>query len=264
MAETLGKLDMLGYKGSAEGMTRARLDSLRAMASIGTDPQLQHASTLQLLDEVERMRTEMVKLDAIVFHQQSRGWPAYTEEERRHVAVQPDFDAQSRAVKRHMQTWTRAETCGGAPAGATEGALDAADTLAMPAGRDYIPRISPERMQSLASRISPLIRLDGALRHIRPTSIDVAFLWNPQAADEAEELEPLREIRTYHSFAYHAFFKPSIAEVLAQVPGDIEDHVTAFEIIAWPENADELNKELQALQDGFHVACTRFYGKPRL
>ena len=52
-----------------------------------------------------------------------------------------------------------------------------------------------------------------------------------------------------------------VAEVLKQIPEDILNQVIAFEIIGQPETADDLNKEQEALNAGYHVATTRLYGK---
>lgn len=46
---------------------------------------------------------EIEKLDALVFYYASRGWPAYTERDRQQLSALPEWDAQSRAVARHLQ-----------------------------------------------------------------------------------------------------------------------------------------------------------------
>jgi hypothetical protein len=90
---------------------------------------------------------------------------------------------------------------------------------------------------------------------------NVAYTWDPKPTDEATGLKDLREITTYHSFSYHGFFKPSIAEVLAQIPEEHLDTVVAFEIIASPDTVDDLNREHEALSAGYHVATTRLYAR---
>jgi hypothetical protein len=84
---------------------------------------------------------------------------------------------------------------------------------------------------------------------------------DPKPAEEVKGLKPIRDIRTHHTYGYYGFFKPAIAEVLAQIPEDILEQVVAFEIIKWPQDADDLNKELEALNAGYHVAITRLYSK---
>jgi hypothetical protein len=59
-----------------------------------------------------------------------------------------------------------------------------------------------------------------------------------------------------HRYGYHGFFKPSIAEVLCQMPAGLD--ADFFEVIG-PETAEDLNNELDALKAGFHVATTIFY-----
>jgi hypothetical protein len=54
-------------------------------------------------------------------------------------------------------------------------------------------------------------------------------------------------------------FKPSIAEVLAQIPEEHLEQVLAFEIVDSPNNVDDLNAEREALNAGYHIATTRLY-----
>lgn len=159
---------------------------------------------------------------------------------------------------------------------------------------DYIPNISDERLQVLAKRIQPVVRMtkvkttttehedgsftlhtkpdpegewstweDGKLYYIEEVANlrRVSYTWSPKPSKPVEEgsLNPLTDIRTYHTWAYYGFFKPTIAEVLAQIPESQIEDVVAFEIIDSPKTAADLNKESVALNDGYHVATTRLY-----
>lgn len=120
----------------------------------------------------------------------------------------------------------------------------------------WIPEVPEERIRELAERIKPVI--NG--RYIKPVDLfKVAYTWDPKLAKRAVNLEPVRDITTYHTFGYYGFFKPSIAEVLAQIPADLLEKVVAFEIIGSPTTADDLNRESVALNAGYHVAVTRLY-----
>jgi len=93
-----------------------------------------------------------------------------------------------------------------------------------------IPKITDEKLQELLLRIRPVLSFGGKLSYIK--SVDprhIAFLWDPKPDGEAEDLVILRSIRTYHDYGHPSLFKPSIAEVLAQIPEDILDKVVAFE-----------------------------------
>jgi hypothetical protein len=85
----------------------------------------------------------------------------------------------------------------------------------------------------------------------------IAYAWEPKPSwwpFFLGRLTPLREITTFHTWAYYGFFKPTIAEVLAQIPEDLVDQVVAFEIL------DMINDN-EALNDGYHVAITRLFGR---
>jgi hypothetical protein len=88
-----------------------------------------------------------------------------------------------------------------------------------------------------------------------------SFLWDAKPAKKAKKLKTLCDITTHHSFGFAGFFKPSIAEVLAQIPEEHLDKVVAFEIVEAPESADDLNREREATNAGYHVAKTRLYTK---
>ena len=103
---------------------------------------------------------------------------------------------------------------------------------------------------------------EGGKYFIKPVNVrDVAFTWNPKRDKKAKGLRFLRDIRTYHTYAYYGFFKPSIAEVIAQIPQELLDQVVAFEIIKHPETAADLHEEQKALDAGYHVATTRLYSR---
>ncbi len=156
-----------------------------------------------------------------------------------------------------------------------------------------IPEISDAKLAELVQRIKPVVRMarvktsmrktktggvritqilhllgkmvpweSGRLHYIRPVDPrSVAYTWEPKHTKEARGLQPIRDITTLHTYGFYGFFKPSIAEVLAQIPEDILDSVVAFEIVKHPETADDLNKDIDALNAGFHVATTRLYTK---
>lgn len=123
-----------------------------------------------------------------------------------------------------------------------------------------IPEISDARLDELAARIKPVVTFGGVKHYIKPCHLrDEAYTWDAKKRAPAPALKPLREIRTYHTYGYYGFFKPSIAEVLAQIPADVIDQVTEFEIVQRPKEAKDLNEEKRALDAGFHVATTVLY-----
>ncbi len=135
----------------------------------------------------------------------------------------------------------------------------------------WIPEVSKERIVELGERIKPVVRFtrswrglsrsaEGHLRYIKSHDLfNIAYTWAPKAAKATRGLKKLCDITTNHGFGYQGLFKPSIAEVLAQIPAEYLDKVVAFEIIKHPETVDDLNREHEALNAGYHVATTRLY-----
>lgn len=127
-----------------------------------------------------------------------------------------------------------------------------------------IPELSEELLQDLARRIRPVVRDQSQrLRFIEAVDLrTVSFTWNPNFTDAADHLVDVVRIRTLHTYAYYGFFKPTIAEVLAQIPAEMVPEVSAFETIG-PFDATDLNREIGALNAGFHVAMTTLYREER-
>jgi hypothetical protein len=68
-----------------------------------------------------------------------------------------------------------------------------------------------------------------------------------------------RIVKTLHTFGAPSFFKPSIAEVLAQAPSDLHEYV-AFSLCG-PESVDDMNRFPACTKAGFHVAEVTYYRK---
>ena len=122
-----------------------------------------------------------------------------------------------------------------------------------------IPEISDEALRQRADKIKALVHQDGALHFIQePNLRETAFMWDPILTDKAPKMREVARITTYHTFGHPALFKPSIAEVLAQIPEDVVDKVSAFKVLG-PDDVDDLNNENEALNAGYHVAVTILY-----
>lgn len=129
-------------------------------------------------------------------------------------------------------------------------------------GRRYsIPKITNAELSELAARIKPVVRDEK--RNNLPFYIEVdpdlrgtSYLWDYKFTEEAKDLFEFATIRTLHTYGYYGMFKPSVAEVLAQIPPEYRDRVVAFEITQRPVNSDDLFREQEAVNQGFHVAVT--------
>jgi len=102
---------------------------------------------------------------------------------------------------------------------------------------------------------------EGKLRYIERGDLRYgAFSRYPSLAEEAENLEVVAVLPTLHTYEASAIFRPTIAEVLAQVPAGYTDDVVAFQtncntepVFTWPE------EERSAMHWGYHLARTTLY-----
>ena len=91
----------------------------------------------------------------------------------------------------------------------------------------------------------------------------VAFTWDPKPTERTPPMIELDKIYTDHSYGYVGFFKPSIAEVLAQIPEQYINQAAAFEthysgesgeyhsaqtILYRLKSLNEIDQELEHLQ----------------
>jgi hypothetical protein len=88
-------------------------------------------------------------------------------------------------------------------------------------------------------------------------------MWSPKPTRRATRLARLTDITTYHTWGYYGFFKPSIAEIIAQIPESLLSDVIAFEIVDYPKDADDLNRQWDIVNEGYHQAITRLYARKR-
>lgn len=127
--------------------------------------------------------------------------------------------------------------------------------------KTYIPEVAKEEIIRRAANIRAMKRDEnGKLRFItHPDLFNTAYLWAPNLEGEAPPMQEVYRCTTYHTWAYYGFFKPSIAEVLAQLPADMVRKVKAFELVGEPQTAADFNKDREAFDAGYHVAEAVFY-----
>ena len=124
-----------------------------------------------------------------------------------------------------------------------------------------IPKITSEELRRRYENIKPLMEdKNGELHYIaHPDSLSsMAYTWGPRLIRKATHLEPVTTIKTLHSYGHYSMFKPSVEEVLAQIPEHLLDSVSAFHLRG-PKNADDLNKFKEELNAGFQVAFATLY-----
>jgi hypothetical protein len=125
-----------------------------------------------------------------------------------------------------------------------------------------IPKIEDDELERRYDRIKPLIRDGKGKAHLikKPDLRGESYLPS-KLLDVVTPGPVIGEFRCLHTWSYYGFFKPSIAEVLAQFPAEMLEKASYFEIVRRPENATDLNEEEEALNAGFHVSNVRVYEK---
>lgn len=126
--------------------------------------------------------------------------------------------------------------------------------------RSWIPEIDDATLAELHALIRPLVRR-GDVLHVAGACDPrgASFPWvDPNEPIDSSRLVVVKHIVTYHRWAYYSFFKPSAAEVLAMIPPELRDEVSAYEVEG-PDTASDLNRHHAALDAGYHVAITTLY-----
>ena len=131
-----------------------------------------------------------------------------------------------------------------------------------------IPEISEEELKKRAKRIRPIVEIGGTKYFLRKFSMDeltgISYLWNADE-DKRKQVDmsiyvPHEDMQCIHKYGYYGIFKPSIAEVLAQIPEMDVNFIDAFEIIEYPMSVADLNEENKIIfNNGFHISTVRLY-----
>lgn len=132
-----------------------------------------------------------------------------------------------------------------------------------------IPEISDEELMKRYQQIKPIVQIDGIRYWMRDYSLkelkNTSFFYNKSEDKRARvdmsslEAVPSWDFECLHTYGYPAFFNPSVAEVLAQLPVPEIIWVAAFEIIEKPETSEDFNRNPNAFKQGFHSSTIRLY-----
>ena len=122
-----------------------------------------------------------------------------------------------------------------------------------------VPSITPlpdAVIELLLRRIKPIKNIDGRLHELSTEGVALwttAFMWDPKIVGPvAGNLYELAFVETYHTCGYIGLFKPSLGEVISQIPSHLVDDVSHFEI--------EIGDTVGCYSDGDgHRTMTRLY-----
>lgn len=131
----------------------------------------------------------------------------------------------------------------------------------MPIPLFAVPAITSDEAERLFKTIKP-IRIKGDKAFLITTKdLNNSFLWNAEKESKPYkgDLYVLDRLHTVHSYGYHGMFKPSITEVLAQIPKQYTYLKEVYFETVGPEDAHDLNLWIEHVHAGVHVARTVLY-----
>jgi len=129
-----------------------------------------------------------------------------------------------------------------------------------------IPKMSMEEIIKWYSSIKPIVHANGTACYLRElsrkelTRAAYTRLNNPQDYStpvDFNNLSFLADVKMLHRWGYPAFFKPSVEEVIRQIPKEYLNKAVAFEIIAGGIGINSIYCE--EFIAGFHVSVVRLY-----
>lgn len=126
-----------------------------------------------------------------------------------------------------------------------------------------IPKMNNAEIARWYATINPIVGHDTYLRRLSADELtSVAYTWLNKPSDYSDKvdfskLSVLEDIKMLHGYGSYALFKPSVGEVIRQIPKEHLKKVIAFEII---DGAIAMNSTFNAeLNAGFHVSIVRLY-----
>ena len=131
-----------------------------------------------------------------------------------------------------------------------------------------IPEISKEEIVERYKKIKPVIQVGKVKYFLREFAEEELFNkmficdFEKRKAGKvkAEEFIPCKEeFECIHKYVSPMVFKPSIAEVLAQIPESQVNFVDAFEIIDYPAYGEEFVQNKVVFDNGYHISLVRLY-----
>lgn len=130
-----------------------------------------------------------------------------------------------------------------------------------------IPELEKEQIIELYNKIKPIITIDGVSYFLRNFNINElecgSYTWHREEDKRTiirkDRLLMIRDFLCLHQFDCKYFFKPTIVEVLAQIPEELVDEINAFEIIEEPKEITDLSKYQEITDNGFHLSKVRTY-----
>lgn len=136
-----------------------------------------------------------------------------------------------------------------------------------------IPVMEDDEITKWYETIKPIVnyKTDETLKlnsvYLRPlteeelSNISYTWLTKENYADEVDysKLSVLADVKMLHSWSYYGYFKPSVGEIIRQIPKKMLEKVVAFEIIYSPDDWSDFNLFKEEFDESYHVSVVRLY-----
>ena len=93
------------------------------------------------------------------------------------------------------------------------------------------------------------------------SNISYTWLTKENYADKVDysKLSVLADVKMLHRWSYYGYFKPSVGEIIRQIPKKMLEKVVAFEIIYSPDDWSDFNLFKEEFDESYHVSVVRLY-----
>lgn len=133
-----------------------------------------------------------------------------------------------------------------------------------------IPEMTKEDIAKWYEKIKPIVCHNGDLMYMREFSPDElihkSYTWfnKPEDFGDKVDLSTLSiftDVKMLHKFSFHGYFKPSVGEIIRQIPEEFRSLVDAFEIIYSPNGQPDFEIFNDEFNQNYHVSVVRLYQK---
>lgn len=131
----------------------------------------------------------------------------------------------------------------------------------------FLPEIDDDELRKLYKTLKPIVTIEEIKYLLKEFSLEQlrnqSYIWDAERDKreivEPEKLEIVDDFLCLHTWGHYGLFKPSIAEVLAQVPDYVVKEANTFEIIESPQTREDVFRYPEIIDNGFHLSKVRAY-----
>ena len=130
-----------------------------------------------------------------------------------------------------------------------------------------IPEMSIEEIVKWYKTIKPIVCYNGDLRFLRELSpdelIQTSYVYIKDYGDKVDlsTIGVLADVKMLHHYMTPSCFKPSVGEILCQIPEELRNATVAFEIIYSPYGKPDFEIFKDEFNQHYHVSIVRLYQK---